>query len=177
MRRIAYIFLGLALVGAATWFCSSDAPGPTPPKTGGPGSNGASALQIRLFTSNANPVAGTCTLIQAVVTLNGVNVPDGTGVAFTTNLATSFFEQNGLPLISVVTQGGTTTTALCSTAAGLATVRATSTIGSETGTATIQIAFQASPQIAPFFTFCAPSFGTSAGGTTLTINGDRKSVV
>lgn len=174
MRRIAYIFLGLALVGAATWFCSSDAPGPTPPKTGGGnGSNGTGALQIRLFTSNANPVAGTCTLIQAVVTLNGVNVPDGTGVAFTTNLSGSFFEQNGLALISVVTQGGTTTTALCSPAAGLATVRATSTIGSETGTATIQIAFQPSPQIAPFFTFCAPSFGTPEGGTTLVINGGR----
>jgi uncharacterized repeat protein (TIGR01451 family) len=174
MRRIAYIFLGLALVGAATWFCSSDAPGPTLPKTGGGnGSNGTGALQIRLFTSNANPVAGTCTLIQAVVTLNGVNVPDGTGVAFTTNLSGSFFEQNGLALISVVTQGGTTTTALCSPAAGLATVRATSTIGSETGTATIQIAFQPSPQIAPFFTFCAPSFGVPEGGTTLTINGGR----
>ena len=173
MRRIAYIFLGLALVGAATWFCSSDAPGPTPPKTGGPGANGASALQIRLFTSNANPVAGTCTLIQAVVTLNGANAPDGTGVAFSTDLPTSVFQQNGLALISVVTQGGTTTTALCSTGAGLATVRATSTIGSETGTATIQIAFQPSPLIAPFFTFCAPSFGTPLGGTTLVINGGR----
>ncbi len=173
MRRIAYVFLGLALVGAATWFCSSDSPGPTPPKTVSPGPNGASALQIRLFTSNANPVAGTCTLLQAVVTLNGANVPDGTGVAFTTDLSTSTFQQNGLPLISVVTQGGTTTTALCSTGSGLATVRATSTIGSETGTATIQIAFQTSPQVAPFFTFCSPSFGPSEGGTTLTINGGR----
>jgi uncharacterized repeat protein (TIGR01451 family) len=172
MRRIAYIFLGLALVGATTWFCSSDAPAPTPPK-GGPGPTGSSALQIRLFTSNANPVAGFCTIIQAVVTLNGANAPDGTGVAFTTDLSTSFFQQNGLPLVSVVTQGGTTTTALCSSAAGLATVRATSTIGSETGTATIQIAFQPSPLVAPFFTFCAPSFGPPEGGTTLTINGGR----
>ena len=57
MRRIAHVFLGLALVGATTWFCSSDAPAPTPPKSGGPGPNGSSALQIRLFTSNANPVA------------------------------------------------------------------------------------------------------------------------
>jgi uncharacterized repeat protein (TIGR01451 family) len=173
MRRIAYVLLGLALVGAATWFCSSDAPGPTPPKTVSPGPNGASALQIRLFTSNANPVAGTCTLLQAVVTLNGANAPDGTGVAFSTDLSTSSFQQNGLPLISVVTQGGTTTTALCSTGAGLATVRATSTIGSETGTATIQIAFQPSPQVAPFLTFCAPSFGPPAGGTTLVVNGGR----
>lgn len=173
MRRIACVFLGLALMGAATWFCSSDAPGPTPPKTVSPGPNGSSALQIRLFTSNANPAAGTCTLLQAVVTLNGANAPDGTGVAFSTDLSTSSFQQNGLPLVSVVTQGGTTTTALCSTGAGLATVRATSTIGSETGTATIQIAFQPSPQVAPFFTFCAPSFGPPEGGTTLIVNGGR----
>jgi uncharacterized repeat protein (TIGR01451 family) len=173
MRRIAYIFLGLALIGAATWFCSSDAPAPTPPKTVSPIPGGASALQIRLFTSNANPVAGACTVLQAVVTLNGVNVPDGTGVAFTTDLSSSFFQQNGLPLVSVVTQGGTTTTDLCSNVAGLATVRATATIGSETGAATIQIAFQPSPQVAPFFTFCAPSFGPPEGGTSLTINGGR----
>jgi uncharacterized repeat protein (TIGR01451 family) len=173
MRRIAYIFLGLALVGATTWFCSSDAPAPTPPRSVTPGTNGASALQIRLFTSNANPVAGNCTVLQAVVTLNGAKVADGTGVAFTTDLASSFFQQNGLPLVSVVTQGGTTTTDFCSNVAGLATVRATATIGAETGTATIQIAFQPSPQVAPFFTFCAPSFGPPEGGTTLTINGGR----
>jgi len=51
MRRIAQIFLGLALVGATNWFCSTDAPAPTPPRTITPGTNGASALQIRLFTS------------------------------------------------------------------------------------------------------------------------------
>src|SRR5207237_168390 len=96
-----------------------------------------------------------------------------TGVAFTTDLATSFFQQNGLPLISVVTQGGTTTTALCSSVQGLATVRASATIGSETGSATIQIAFQPSPAVAPFFPFCSPSFGPPAGGTTLTVNGGR----
>jgi uncharacterized repeat protein (TIGR01451 family) len=173
MRRIAYVFLGLALVGAASWSCSADSPGPTPPKTVSPGPTGSSGLQIRLFTSNANPVAGACTLIQAFVFLNGANVPDGTGVSFSTDLATSSFQQNGLPLISVVTQSGTTTTALCSTAVGVATVRATATVGSETGSATITIAFQASPQSAPFFTFCSPSFGPPEGGMTLTINGGR----
>jgi uncharacterized repeat protein (TIGR01451 family) len=52
-------------------------------------------------------------------------------------------------------------------------VRATSTIGSDTGTATIQIAFQPSPAVAPFFTFCNPSFGPPEGGTTLVVNGGR----
>jgi uncharacterized repeat protein (TIGR01451 family) len=173
MRRIAYILVGLALVGAATWYCSSDSPAAPKPGSGGGGPTSPSALQIRLFTSNPNPVAGACTVIQAVVTLNGANVPDGTGVSFSTDLATSFFSQNGLPLISVVTQGGTTTTALCSTATGLATVRANATVGSQTGSATIAIAFQPSTQAGPFFTFCSPSFGPSSGGTTLTINGGR----
>ncbi len=172
MRRIAHILVGIALVAAATWYCSSDSPAPTPPGGGG-GPTGASALQIRLFTSNANPVAGACTLIEAVVTLNGVNVSDGTGVSFSTDLPSSFFSQNGLPLISVVTQGGTTTTALCSTSAGLATVRANASVGSQSGSATISIAFQPSPQVAPFLTFCSPSFGPNTGGTTLTINGGR----
>ena len=171
MRRIALVLLGAALVGAASWFCSSDAPSPTPPKSGGP--SGSTALVIRLFTSNANPVAGSCTAIQALVTLNGVNVPDGTGVSFTTDLSTSFFAQNGLSVISVVTSGGVATTALCSSAPGLATVRASATVGTESATATILIAFQPSPQVAPFFTFCSPGFGPSTGGTTLTINGGR----
>lgn len=171
MRRIAYILVGLALVGAATWFCSSDAPAPTPP--GGGGGPATSALQIRLFTSNANPVAGSCTVIEAVVTLSGASVPDGTGVSFTADLPTSFFSQNGLSGISVVTQGGTATTALCSSGVGVATVRASAAVGSNTASATILIAFQASPQSAPFFTFCSPSFGPSAGGTTLTISGGR----
>src|SRR5712692_5335995 len=173
MRRIANILLGLALVGGTTWFCSSDAPAPTPPTTGGGGTNAASALQIRLFTSNANPVAGSCTLIQAVVFLNGGNVPDGTSVSFTTDLANSFFQQNGLPLISVVTQSGTTSTSLCSNGVGLANVTARATIGSDTGNATIAISFQPSPQNAPFVTFCSPSFGPPTGGTILTINGGR----
>jgi large repetitive protein len=171
MRRIAIILLGVALVGAS-WFCSSDAPTSTSGKGGGGGTS-STALQIRLFTSNPNPVAGTCTAIQALVTLNGANVPDGTGVSFTTDLAGTVFAQNGLTLISVVTQSGVATTALCSTTVGLATVRATSTVGSETASATIQIAFQPSPQVAPFFTFCNPSFGPATGGTSLTINGGR----
>src|SRR5262249_19635094 len=116
MRRIVNILVGVALLGAASWYCSSDAPSPTPPRANTPGPSGSSPLQIRLFTSNANPIAGSCTAIQALVTLNGNNVPDGTGVSFTTDLANSVFQQNLLPLISVVTQGGVATTALCSTA-------------------------------------------------------------
>ncbi len=141
MRRIAITLTVLALVAGA-FACSSDAP--TPPKAGPPGGgqnpNGSSALQIRLFTSNPNPPAGTCTLIQAIVTLNGNNVPDGTGVSFSTDFGV--FAQNALPLISVVTQNGAAVTALCSEFAGTAVVRATATSGGQTGSATITIAFQ-----------------------------------
>jgi uncharacterized repeat protein (TIGR01451 family) len=173
MRRIAITVTVLALVAGA-FGCSSDAP--TPPKTGGPGGGqgptGSTALQIRLFTSNPNPPAGTCTLIQAIVTLNGANVADGTGVAFSTDFGV--FAQNGLPLISVVTQNGAALTALCSDFQGTAVVRATSTVGSETASATITIAFQqAAAGAGPFVSFCEPSFGPSTGGTALELHGGR----
>ena len=153
MRRIATSILGVALA-AFYLACSADAPAPTPP--GGPPGNsptpGSSPLQVRLFTSNANPIAGGCTLIQAIVTLNGSNVPDGTGVAFSSDLGV--FQQNGGPVVSVTTQGGAAVTALCSTSAGLANVRATASVGSNTGSGTIAVAFQPSTQTAPFFSSC-----------------------
>jgi uncharacterized repeat protein (TIGR01451 family) len=174
MRRIAITLTVLALV-AGTFACSSDAP--TPPKAGGPGGggqnpDGSSALQIRLFTSDPNPLAGTCTLIQAIVTLNGNPVPNGTGVSFSTDFGV--FAQNGLPLISVVTQNGAALTALCSEFPGTAIVRATASSGGQSGSATISIAFQpASAGAGPFVSFCDPSFGPSTGGTLLTLRGGR----
>jgi uncharacterized repeat protein (TIGR01451 family) len=174
MRRIAITLTVLALV-AGTFACSSDAP--TPPKAGGPGGggqnpNGSSALQIRLFTSNPNPPAGTCTLIQAIVTLNGNNVPDGTGVSFSTDFGV--FLPTQLPLISIVTQSGSAVVALCSADPGTALVRATATSGGQTGTATISIAFQpAAAGAGAFVSFCDPSFGPSTGGTALAIHGGR----
>lgn len=170
MRRIAYLLLALAAVGIY-WACSADAPAPTPPKEGGPGPSGANPLQVRLFTGNPNPTAGSCTLIQAIVTLNGVNVPDGTGVSLSNDFGV--FQQNNLPVISVTTQNGAALTAVCSTISGIAVVRASVTVGSNTATSTITISFQPQTQSAPFFTFCSPSFGSANGGTTLTIDGGR----
>lgn len=173
MRRIATSLLGVALV-ASYLACSADAPAPTPPGGGGPGTNptpGTSPLQVRLFTNNANPVAGTCTLIQAIVSLNGNNVPDGTGVAFSTDFGT--FQQTGTPVVSVTTQGGAAVTAVCSTAPGLSIVRGTASIGSTNGSGTIQISFQPSSQATPFFLSCNPSFASNTGGSVLTLNGGR----
>ncbi|MDQ2870447.1 MAG: IPT/TIG domain-containing protein [Acidobacteriota bacterium] len=174
MRRNAIGLLGIALV-AFTLACSADAPAPTPPNGGGgtprvtPGA--ASPLQIRLFTSNANPTAGTCSLVQAIVSLNGANVPDGTGVAFSTDFG--IFQQNGEAVVSVTTQNSAAVTAICSASAGLANVRASATVAGQTGSATIAISFQPSAQAAPFFSSCSPSFASNAGGDTVTLNGGR----
>jgi hypothetical protein len=168
MRRI---FLLLSLIALAVGFqaCAADAPAPTPP--GGSGSTANSALQVRVFTNNANPTAGFCSTIQAIVTLNGANVPDGTGVIFSTDFGT--FQQNGQALVSVVTGNGTALTAVCSSFVGVAKVKASVTIGTRTASASIGISFQPSAQAVPFFAFCSPSSGPNTGGTSLTITGGR----
>jgi hypothetical protein len=165
MRRIAVLLFFTALV-AGLIACTADAPTPTNPKGNGGGSN---ALQVTLFTNNANPTAGLCSTVQAVVTLNGVAVPDGTGVSFSTNFGV--FEQNGQPSVSVVTQNGSAVTAICSTFVGVAKVRASVTIGGSTASSSISVSFQPSAAAVPFFSFCTPNNGPNTGGTTLTING------
>ena len=171
MRRIAIAITLLALL-AGVHACSSDAPGPTTPKGPGGGQppTGTSGLQIRLFATDSNPPAGSCTLLQAIVTLDGVSVPDGTGVSFSTNFG--IFQENLLNIVSVVTQNGAAVTALCATNPGTSNVRAQATSGGKTGSATITIVFQPS-DAGPFFTLFSPSFGPPEGGTNLTINGGR----
>ena len=168
MRRT---LIGLSLLAAvvALHACAADAP--TAPGPNPPGGGGSSALQILLVTSDANPAAGTCTLVQATVTLNGVNVPDGTGVAFSTDFGS--FSQSGLPLVSVVTQGGQAVTALCGPGAGTANVRASASSGGQSGTARLTVIFQPSSNTLPFVSSCSPSFGPKEGGTVLTLNGGR----
>jgi large repetitive protein len=171
MRRIALLLLALALVGAY-WACSADAPAPTPPNQGGHPPSGSSPLQIVLFTGDANPVAGTCTLIQAIVTLNGVAVSDGTGILFSADFGV--FSQNGSPTISVVTQKGVALTSLCSNSTGTAFVNASANVAGNSAKAQpLKIVFQPSAQAVPFFSSCSPSFGPNTGGTSLTINGGR----
>ena len=184
MRRIATALLGIALV-AFYMACTADAPAPTSNNggSGGPRTTPTpSALQVRLFTTDANPTAGNCTLIQAIATLSGQNVPDGTGVAVSTDFGFTatpskqtlgFFQQNGIAVESVTTQGGAAITALCSANPGLANVRATAASGGQAGTGTLVIAFQQSAQAGPFFSSCSPSFAPNTGGTAITLNGGR----
>ncbi len=167
MRRIAYVLLlAAAIVGLHA--CAADAP--TAPRPNPPG-GGGTALQILLVTNDANPPAGTCTLVQATVTLNGAPVPDGSSVNFSTDFGS--FGQNGLPLVSVVTNDNVAVTALCGPGAGQAKVRATSTVGGNTGSANLVIVFQPSSSTLPFVSSCSPSFGPKEGGTPLTLTGGR----
>jgi len=169
MRRIA-IALTLLVVVALLHACAADAP-TTPPPGGGGGGGSSSGLTIQLFTSDANPKAGNCTLVEAVVTLNGNPVPDGTGVSFTTDFGT--FSQNGLPSVSVVTTNDTAVTALCGSAAGSAKVKATVTVSGKTASANLTIVFQADQGSGPEVLSCAPSLGSTAGGELITLNGQR----
>lgn len=169
MRRIA-IALTLLVVVALLHACAADAP-TTPPPGGGGGGGSSSGLTIQLFTSDANPKAGNCTLVEAVVTLNGNPVPDGTGVSFTTDFGT--FSQNGLPSVSVVTTNDTAVTALCGPAAGSAKVKATATVSGKAASATLTIVFQADQGSGPEVLSCAPSLGSTAGGELITLNGQR----
>lgn len=167
MRRIAFaLILVAAVVGIHA--CAADAP--TAPKPV-PGGGQSSAISVQLFTTDANPKAGTCTLIEAVVSLNGATVPDGTSVNFSTDFGT--FGENGLPLVSVVTTNGTAVAALCGPGAGSAKVKGSVTIAGKSNSATLSINFQPDSSTLPFVSYCSPSFGPKTGGTTLTLNGGR----
>ncbi|MEO8036240.1 MAG: IPT/TIG domain-containing protein, partial [Acidobacteriota bacterium] len=167
MRRIAFALLLVAAV-VGIHACAADAPTAPKPGTGG---GQSSAISVQLFTSNANPKAGTCTLLEAIVTLNGASVPDGTSV----NLSTDFgsFGENGLPLVSVVTTNGAAVAALCGPGAGTAKVKGTVTIAGKSNSATLSISFQPDSSTLPFVSYCSPSFGDKVGGTALTLNGGR----
>ena len=168
MRRIA-IALILAAVVVGIHACAADAP--TAPKPGAGGGVTSTAVSVQLVASDANPKAGTCTLVEAFVTLNGNPVPDGTTVNFSTDFGT--FGPNGLPLISMVTTGGTAVTALCGPGAGPGHVKGTATVQGKTNSGTVTVNFQPDSSTLPTVSFCNPSFGPLAGGTTLTLNGLR----
>ena len=167
MRRTA-IALSLAAIVVTLHGCAADAP--TKPPTGG-GGTPSSAIQVQLVASDTNPRAGSCTLITAIVTLNGVQAPNGTGVTFSTNFGT--FSQTGTPVVSVDTTDGGATTALCGPGAGPATVKATVTLQNKTGSATLTIRFQADSSTLPFVSSCNPSLGSKNGGDSITLNGGR----
>jgi len=168
MRRIA-IALILAAVVVGIHACAADAP--TAPKPGAGGGVTSSAVSVQLVASDANPKAGTCTLIEAFVTFNGSPVPDGTSVNFSADFGT--FGENGLPMVSIVTTNGAAVAALCGPGAGTAKVKGTATVQGKTNSGTVNINFQPDSSTLPAVSYCSPSFGPLVGGTSLTLNGLR----
>ena len=103
MRRNFLLFI---LIAAAVGFqaCAADSPAPTPPNGNGGGNSGNAALQVRLFTNNANPTVGLCTTIQAIATLSG-EPPCRTARSSSSRRISALFQQNGQSLVAVVTNG------------------------------------------------------------------------
>jgi hypothetical protein len=165
MRRTA---LALILIAAVVGIHACAADAPTAPRPGTGGGN-SPAVSVQLFTTDANPKAGTCTLIEALVSLNGTPAPDGTSVNFSTDFGT--FGQNGLPLVSVVTTNGAAAATLCGASAGTAKVKGTATVTGRTNSGNLTISFQSGPGSGPQVSSCSPSFGPKEGGTTVTLNG------
>ncbi|HSS43883.1 MAG TPA: hypothetical protein VLO07_00975, partial [Thermoanaerobaculia bacterium] len=98
---------------------------------------GTNPVQVRLSTANPNPVAPSCTPIQATVTSNGANV--GTAVTLSTSLGT--FGQTGPAVMTVTAPSGVVNTSLCSNSAGAAAVSASAAVGNQTGSATLSVTF------------------------------------
>jgi hypothetical protein len=171
MRRIAVVALMLAALAGVYWSCSTDAPAPTPPTTpGGNPTPGASPLLITLFTTDANPTVGGCTLIQAIVTFNGKAVADGTGVAFSTDFGV--FAQNGQPVVSDTTTKERRSPFSVRTSPGTAFVNARVTVSGVTAKADpLKITFQ-SVRSRPALLQLQPELRPEHGRDNLTINGD-----
>jgi hypothetical protein len=171
MRLSVKGFLAAASLAAIALFtgCAADSPTDQHINAGGGGNSGG--LSLQLSTTNPNPVAGQCTLIEAFATFNGVAVSNGTPIVFSTNLGV--FAQNNSNNVSLVTQDGAATAVLCSASSGTATVRATVSFQNKTATRTIAIQFSSNGiPTCPFISQCAvPSSGPVTGGTTITITG------
>jgi hypothetical protein len=151
--------------------CSSDSP--TAPNPGG-GGGGTGGLNLVLTTSNANPIQGTCVLVQGFATINGVPVPNGTSIVFTlqSGIGATFEENNGVS-ISVVSQGGVASTLVCSANIGTVTVKGTVVLNGRQADRNLTITFTSNGQVlCPLISQCAnPSSGPVTGGQTVTITG------
>jgi hypothetical protein len=169
MRLNPNRLLALAALVAAGLMagCSADSPGPTSGKPPGPGTNG---LLLTLTANPVNPVQGTCTLVVATATQDGVPVPAGTSITLSSTFGT--FAQNGLQTISLVTQNGSIQTAVCSNLVGPATITGTVTVGANTDRRSTQVTFQSNGIKTTFISVCAnPHTGPVSGGTPITITG------
>ncbi len=153
--------LSLALVG-----CSGESP-TSPSGAGGGSGSGTCAVTISLSATSVTPLAGTGVIIRATVKKNGVAVPDGSSVVFTTDFG--IFLETGLPSVSKVTTSGFADVTLGSAASGTSNVKATL----DCGTSTIAVQFAAIPTDGPYISSMSPLTGSCLGGDIVTIIGGR----
>lgn len=118
---------------------------------------------ILISLSDPNPLMGGSVTVTATITRNGLPVPDGTSVEFSTNLGT-FNESNATSAV-VATTGGVATATLTSPNPGLASI--TVRVGDIQAAA--QINFRESTSL--IVTAINPTSGNPAGGEIITITG------
>jgi len=118
---------------------------------------------IRITLSDPNPLMGGSVTVTATITRNGLPVPDGTSVEFTTTLGT--FNESRATSAVVTTTGGVATATLTSPNPGLASI--TVRVGDVQAAA--QINFRESTSL--IVTAINPTRGNPAGGEIITITG------
>jgi hypothetical protein len=166
MRRFPFPAAALA-AGLVVLLTGCAGETPTSPSNGQPpGSGGGSCtVSIGMISSSLSPLAGSEVVVRASVTKGGSAVPDGSSVAFTTDLGV--FAENGLPTVSKTSDAGNATVTLFSSVAGPAHVKATF----ECASTTLTITFSGSTSQGPFVSSFTPQSGSCAGGDTVTISG------
>lgn len=118
---------------------------------------------IVISLSDPNPLMGGSVTVTATISRNGLPVPDGTSVEFTTNLGT-FNESNATSAV-VTTTGGKASATLTSPNPGVASI----VVRVGDIQAATQINFRESTSL--IVTAISPATGTPAGGEIITITG------
>jgi hypothetical protein len=169
MRRFQFpnaaLLAGLAVLLSGCSGETPTAPGVATPPGGVPG--GSCTTLVSLTATTDNPFAGSGAIVRATVTKNGVPVPDGGSVQFTTTLG--LFLENNLNTISKTTVGGVADVTVGSLSAGTAQITAVY----DCARAQKNLQFQGVPDVGPVITSYLPTNGSCAGGDTVTINGVR----
>ncbi len=170
MRRFqisnAALVAGLAVLLSGCSGETPTAPGTATPPGQIPG--GSCTTLVTLTATTDNPFVGSGSIVRATVTKNGVPVPDGGSVQFSTTLG--FFNENGLNAVSKTTIGGVADVTVVSTnASGTAQVTAVF----DCARAQKNLQFQGVQDVGPIITSFLPTNGSCAGGDSVTIQGVR----
>jgi hypothetical protein len=186
LRQRKYLFALLAILTLLFAGCKAESPTAPPLNSGGGTGSGSNnggtppptGASVVVTASNLNPVAGSVTAITVTVTQNNNPVPNGTAVELDTTKGNFADPATGTSLGTatlLTTNNGKVVVNLTSDSAGAATVRAVV----NNVAATVTVNFQTAPidtgnpgtGTSPTITSISPTFGTPAGGQTVTITG------